>query len=132
MSHAVSLRVAQEKRLLGQIRSSPIFTRPERVFDAFRMRLADRESRLERALDRSIDRKRQRLSAEAQRLDAMSPLSVLSRGYAAVSRDGATVTRAEKLCAGDAIEIRFFDGTKQAIVTEQKGTDRNAKENTKI
>ena len=132
MSHAVSLRVAQEKRLMEQIQSSSIFTRPERVFDNFRMRLTDREGRLERSLDRSFDRLRNRLTAQAQRLEAMSPLAVLSRGYAAVSRDGETVTRAEKLCAGDEIQIRFCDGTRNAIVTEQKGTEQNAKENPKI
>lgn len=132
MGGAVSNRLAQEKRMLQQIAASAVFARPERVFDPFRMRLDDREGRLARGFEKRMDTLRQRLVNGAQKLEAMSPLAVLSRGYAAVARDGETVTRAKELCAGDRLDVRFCDGSVAAVVSDEKGNGENAKEDHEI
>ena len=123
MSGVVSHRVSQEKRYVGQIANAAVFRRPERIFDAFRMRLSEREERIDRAVTRQTDLRKQMLIRSGARLQALSPLAVLSRGYAAVSRDGATVTHASDLRVGDRLRIRFADGTVNAAV--EKGADEN-------
>ncbi len=56
-------------------------------------------------------------TALAARLETLSPLATLGRGYALVARaDGAPVGRAADLEAGDAIEIRWRDGSRHARV----------------
>jgi exonuclease VII large subunit len=40
----------------------------------------------------------------------MNPLSVLKRGYAAVSLGKKTVSRASEISEGDKIKLRFTDG----------------------
>ncbi|MEI4902594.1 exodeoxyribonuclease VII large subunit, partial [Klebsiella pneumoniae] len=46
-----------------------------------RRRLDDLTGRLDRALARGLDRRRHRLVGVAGRLDSLSPLAVLARGY---------------------------------------------------
>ena len=59
------------------------------------------------------------VSTLAARLDAMSPLKVLSRGYSVtVHEDGHVVRNAKELLEGENIRIRFCSGTVNAIVNE--------------
>ncbi|MDA0352590.1 MAG: exodeoxyribonuclease VII large subunit [Chloroflexi bacterium] len=56
-------------------------------------------------------------TALAARLETLSPLATLDRGYALVAReDGSPVGRASDLETGDAIEIQWRDGSRQARV----------------
>lgn len=121
-------RVAQEKRFVGQVAQSPVFRHPERIFDPFRLRLSDREARLDRATEKRLGDARNRLLALSAKLDALSPLSVLSRGYAAVEKDGKTVTKAAGIAAGDDLKIRFADGVVYAAAQDRKGAECNAEE----
>lgn len=57
--------------------------------------------------------------ANAAKLDALSPLKVLSRGYAIVKTEDERVIRASKqLAPNDSVEIVFSDGTVTANVTK--------------
>ena len=59
------------------------------------------------------------LETQRQRLDAMSPLAVLSRGYCLFEKlpDGAIVPRVSRLAAGDRGRVRFHDGSAECDVT---------------
>jgi len=81
-------------------------------------RVAERRQRLDedrRALDRSMARlvpaRRQRLAQAKRQLEALSPLSVLGRGYAIVEgSDGTIRGSASQLRAGDRARLRMRDG----------------------
>ena len=64
------------------------------------------------------------LGALAARLDAMSPLKVLERGYAIVrTPDGAVVTAAAQVAPGDPLEVRLSDGRLEVEVRKvESGT----------
>ena len=63
------------------------------------------------AMEKTIDRNRERFAHLGAKLDAMSPLKVLSRGYnVARKEDGRVVTRAEDLQKGDILHLRFAQG----------------------
>ena len=53
------------------------------------------------------------------KLDALSPLKVLSRGYSLAYKNG-NITTASDLKDGDFINLKFFDGDVSAIITEKK------------
>ncbi len=58
------------------------------------------------------------LQTETGKLSALSPLSVLSRGYSAVYKDdGTLVKHAEQLTPGDNITVRTEGGEVDAAVT---------------
>ena len=72
-----------------------------------------------RAIERrALDRRRQGFAAVVARLDALSPLRVLERGYALATRDGHVVTDAGALAPGDPIELRFARGRARGRITD--------------
>ena len=87
--------------------------------------LLDHESRmLATLMQRAVAQKKQRFAHLAAALDAMSPLRVLSRGYAVATKGarGAVVTDAAALKEGDALHIRFAKGAAdcRVIHTEEE------------
>ena len=48
--------------------------------------------------------------------EALSPLAVLARGYAAIGKGDATVQSVNEVDCGDVLRIRFSDGSVYAAV----------------
>ena len=73
--------------------------------------------RIAAAIARQLDRSRARLSESGARLDALSPLRVLERGYA-VARDpsGAVLRRVAQFAPGMGFRLRLHDGEVAARV----------------
>ncbi|KIH76456.1 Exodeoxyribonuclease VII large subunit [Geoalkalibacter ferrihydriticus] len=80
------------------------------------------EKRLQRGLSQHLRRRHEQLAAAAARLDALSPLAVLARGYAIVLRekDGRAVRDAAQVAVGEAVRVRLGQGQLNARVTEVK------------
>jgi len=95
-----------------------------------RGRLVERRRRLERlvsairaAVAADLARSRSRAGELAGRLGALSPLGVLSRGYALVTRSGApaaVIRDAAELVPGDGIDVRLARGSILAEVRESR------------
>ncbi|HYU06955.1 MAG TPA: exodeoxyribonuclease VII large subunit, partial [Thermoplasmata archaeon] len=70
---------------------------------------------------REVSRHRDRLDALGRRLDVLSPLATLQRGYAIAERDdGRVVARAAEVDSGDALAVRFQDGRIHVRVNHEK------------
>jgi exodeoxyribonuclease VII large subunit len=83
-------------------------------------RLAQTAQRLRVALQNLQQRRAARLEALGGRLDALSPLAVLGRGYSIARReaDGAILKTSQQVQARDSIEVRLSRGSVRASVTE--------------
>lgn len=83
-----------------------------------RMRLDVLNKYLNRALLNNKDREKAKVSLLVGKLDMLSPLSILSRGYGIVryKSDGRLVKSTEGIKKGDEIEIGLKDGTVECIV----------------
>lgn len=55
----------------------------------------------------------------AARIDALSPLKVMARGFSTVTKDGEYVTSTDKINAGDNITVKFNDGDINCLVTDK-------------
>jgi exodeoxyribonuclease VII large subunit len=86
-----------------------------RVTDA-RVHLDRSFERLEASIRSVLDKKRLLLVADSRRLDVVSPLRVLERGYSVVinTRDGRAVNDASQIEIGDELEIRLSRGRLRA------------------
>ena len=74
--------------------------------------LVDRQrERLAAALAGALAGKRQRFAAAAAKLDALSPLKVLGRGYAIPQKGEKVVTSAKELGENTRFTLRLQDGT---------------------
>ncbi len=73
--------------------------------------------RLTRGMDQRLEKSRALLTAHSARLDALSPLRVLARGYAvARDTDGQVVKRVAQLPSGKEFRLRVTDGEVDARV----------------
>lgn len=76
------------------------------------------EDKLSSLVNSELEKNKSRVSATAGKLDALSPLRVISRGYALVEKNGRTVTKTADLQTGDFIRIKLSDGSFSANVKE--------------
>ena len=85
-----------------------------------RDRVGNLRSLLFEKTTRRLERRRQRLGECARRLEALSPLAVLSRGYAVAFRPGTRVplTDASKVEIGERIRVRLHQGELGAVVRD--------------
>jgi exodeoxyribonuclease VII large subunit len=118
MARASSRRIARDQAVLGELARRLGSAHP-------RERIARDEARVAELRARIVDGTRRRLagaeasSAElAGRLDAMSPLKVLGRGYAIATRcdDGRAVRDAVEVAVGDRVVVRVARGAFEASV----------------
>lgn len=76
-----------------------------------RSQLDNLASRMDSALDAAMTRKKNEYLRAAAKLDALSPLKVLSRGYAiAMDEDGRAVKDSSGVRAGDKLTVRLASG----------------------
>ncbi len=102
--------VAQQRRLSGAVRRRAELAQTD-------LRAVARDMRL--ASLRNVDYRRAHIAAMAGRLNALSPLATLERGYT-VARgvDGATLSSVEQFDVGVSFELMFRDGTVRAVTNE--------------
>jgi exodeoxyribonuclease VII large subunit len=93
---------------------------PQQMVAQWRERESDLERRLLRTMAHLRRERDGRLGALAGRLDALSPLRTLSRGYAIAFSEtsGEAVREASTLNPGDRLRIRFSSGCARATVDE--------------
>ena len=68
------------------------------------------------SVQRKLDSETARLSSTAARLDALSPLKVMARGYSIVTKDEKVVASSKALKKGDRITVGFLDGERKCEV----------------
>jgi exodeoxyribonuclease VII large subunit len=95
---------------------------PRARLEAHAQRLDELSLRFEGGMKRALASKRQALAGQAGRLNALSPLAILARGYAACFDSKGRLLRAAKdVKRGDAIEVRLGRGSLGATVAEIRG-----------
>jgi len=85
---------------------------PKGVTDALRQRITLLSVRAEHSLAQRLEVVRQQFGENTARLEVLSPLKTLARGYAIVTRggDGIVVTDAGSLTAGEQLLLRLYRG----------------------
>lgn len=103
----------------GHLHSTLLLHSPERIREQLRQRLHTAMDRSEHLLLERLARLRQEFYTLAARLDVLSPLQTLARGYAIASRsDGRVLTSIQGVCPGDRLTVRLRDGSADCRVEE--------------
>ena len=110
--------VDRAARRLGRSRESLRAHAPSARLMAHRVRWEAAVGALRRGVGANLAGSSARLKAVSARLDALSPLAVLSRGYAIVYREpeGVIVRRAREVRPGDGLRLRVAEGEIEATV----------------
>ena len=120
LRQATQVRLDKSRKELEQPRQSRVLRRPTAVVDDQRMRLDGVQHRLALALERSLRRGRVELAELAGRIDAMSPLKVLGRGYAIAKHQDQAVTSVAQVEPGDGVDVMVSDGVLHCRVEEKE------------
>lgn len=104
---------------LERMEKSRALTDPRNFIDDKRMALGIAEDKLYNRITFLLERKKSALAGKTAKLDAMNPLSVLSRGYgAAFASDGTVIRSAAQVEKGSDISLMLSDGTVRATVCD--------------
>jgi exodeoxyribonuclease VII large subunit len=117
-------RIRQGRALLTTREASLQRNHPQARLALLRDALTKYEQRLVRAAHGSHAREGRRLAELASRLDAMSPLKVLGRGYAlAYGENGALIRRGADVRVGERVKVRVAEGGFEAEVRSPDPAD---------
>lgn len=115
----IGMMLAQRRERLDILSKTRAMTNPMNFIDDRRMTTDLLYDRLVRAESREIEVKKAEMSREAGKLNALNPLSVISRGYSAVYKsDGSLVKNVDDVQPGDKIEFKTIGGEAVCTVDE--------------
>ena len=117
MAVAMQTKIDRAGERLANLSGRPVLKSPLASFESRRKALELMEKRLIAAQSGNVARTRQRFVAQVSKLDAMSPLKVLTRGYAMVAKEDGTIVRSvSDVKPKEPIAVRVSDGTIVATV----------------
>lgn len=121
MVSALAGRLRHARQRLAVLSQSPALISPTGYLEQRGKNLEHLKTRLIAAQTQQLQHKRQRFIAATSKLDAMSPLKVLSRGYSIVNADNGKILRSVYQTApGGKIRVTLSDGSLSAVVAEVK------------
>ena len=121
MTTALRRQISGNAQHLQRLSESPVFVNPMTYLQRKQEQLKGLQNRLSSAQVQQLQRNKERYVASAAKLDAMSPLKVLSRGYAMVqTEDGEILRSVSQIEAGDRISVSLGDGQIRAEVLNKK------------
>lgn len=119
---SLSRKIRAGRQQLSLLGKSQALQSPQGYIELRRKSLSYQTDRLISAQKRSLGEKRRRYIASVAKLDAMSPLKVLSRGYSLVQKDdGAVLYSIDQVEAGERIQVFLSDGKLSATVMGKDG-----------
>ncbi len=110
--------IIKERSKLNNIEQKDVMRNPVTKLNENRKELAFISERLESLTASALNDSKNKLSALAGKLDVLSPLSVVSRGYALVENKGKIVKSTSDISINDDISLKISDGTVIARVLD--------------
>ena len=113
-------KIASGNEKLRALASRRLFTDPAGLYRQQRQTLDILSRALETSLDKRLGTERSTFETLAARLNALSPLSVLTRGYAVATREGRVIRSVSEVDDGMPFSLRLSDGE---ITAKKHDTD---------
>ena len=116
------LRLALTKKLevvklrYEKCMSSRVFKEPTRFVQDNYIKIDNYIKRMDTSIHNKVQKEKQKYVELVAKLDALSPLKTLSRGYSIVEHDNKIAKRVKDLASGDEVKILLTDGIKEAQI----------------
>ena len=118
ISKAVSSKILLEEMRLDKLADSGFLKKPDDYIDECNKKLSDLDKSLNNAVKDIFERKYNQAAILVSKLDALSPLKILSRGFSVVKSNNSVVSSVNQLRIGEPIELKLTDGTANAVITQ--------------
>jgi exodeoxyribonuclease VII large subunit len=117
MADSLRRKIQTDRRYLDKLSQSPILQRPDSYLNQLRQRVDELWTGLGRFQRHQVVLRRGKLHAAAGKLEALSPLKTLGRGYAICQNERGEILRAaEQAQEGDTVHITLHKGSLSCTV----------------
>lgn len=121
MASSLNRQIKSARQHLQVLSASQALQSPTGYLEQRNQSVELMKNRMIAAQNQNITRAKQRYIAQISKLEAMSPLKVLTRGYSmAQSESGEVVRSVNQVSLGERIRIRLSDGTLSATVMKKE------------
>lgn len=119
LQQSVTTGVRERRLQLERLLQKSTLANPQTFFDTKRMHLLAQTTQFAHFENDILHRARVRLQENAAKLQALSPLAVLARGYSVTMQtDGTVITSTEQISVNDNVNIQFQNGKAVCTVKE--------------
>lgn len=120
LSSLIKKKIEHSKIHLENRENSYALKNFSRVFEDSKEIIDSKEVELERALKLLLERKKQKIQVQAEKIISLNPLNILSRGYSLVKSNEKIIKSSDEVNQGDEIEIKLYKGSLVGTVKEIK------------
>ena len=132
MAQAMQKQIKLDRKTLDGLKNRRVLQSPINYVNEKRLLLDHSAQRLGAAMQRNQEAQKRRFIHLTAKLDALSPLKVLARGYSVVlTEDGRVVQRAEQVSVGQQVTVKLSEGSITASVLGTQ-EERHGKEITEL
>lgn len=116
MTQMMNAQIMQYREKLLFVTSKRCFASPAGFIDTCRIRLDFANTSLQKAFTHECAKTRERFTIKISKLDALSPLKVLSRGYAICYQDQKCIKQITDIDTGEKMNVQLSDGFLECTV----------------
>lgn len=120
IKNSVSDRIGWETARVKLVKASLQRHSPQNYIDDLRVRCDKAVMAMESAVNRDMALKSKEFSSLCEKLDALSPLKILARGYGAALRQGKIISDVNAVERGETIDLILSNGTLECEVKDIK------------
>ncbi len=117
---ALKRKVELMKMRYEKCMTNRVFKEPLQKVNEYYISIDNFIKSLTTSITNKLNKSKMSLSEKVTRLDALSPMKTIARGYSITEKDDKIIKKAENLNIGDSISIRYIDGKVVANVTQKE------------
>ncbi len=123
MDMLIMHNIKNNRQKLNELAGKRVLNTPDYIVDDRRVQLMNLDARMENGMKYSLSLKKEVFARYTSKLEALNPMSVISRGYSAVfSDDGQLIKSVDQVDVGDVLNFKTVDGS---VSAEVKGKTKN-------
>ncbi|MDA7949956.1 MAG: exodeoxyribonuclease VII large subunit [Pirellulaceae bacterium] len=118
LDQSAEQKLLQYRQQLELLRRSSVFEEPLRLIQNRQRLLDELTQNLQRGTTRQLGLQRHHLQTLAAKLESLSPLNVLARGYSLTTHNGLSLTDTQSVKEGDLLTTRLASGHLYSKITK--------------
>jgi exodeoxyribonuclease VII large subunit len=118
LDYCINTFIKDKEHRINTLKNSQVLKTPEKIIENCSLYLDVLQARINDSYKDILNEYSTKFYSQCSKLDSLSPLKVLARGYSIVKKDNDVVLSSNSLSVGDNISICFTDDEVSAKITE--------------
>ncbi len=118
LDNAIENHIKEKQYNLEQLTKSTVLKNPEKIIENCELYLDSLITKINMNFKDIFTKNSSDFAMLCSKLESLSPLKVLARGYSITKKDNNVIINSKDLSVGDSISIQFDDGSAKAKITE--------------